>query len=140
MHKTKQRIFNDWNKNTEWKWNKWNNLNKAWIVEHPSWYKYFKINYHLKELPPEKMLFIDMQKSEINERKRMPNKTEIFMQFRTKISHVCLMLVIWIDVILCYFYGNVLSMKSKQKRMMARAPIESLRICSFCISSQFVPM
>ena len=52
------------------------------------------INYHLKELPPEKMLFIDMQKSEINERKRMSNKKEIFMQFRTKISRVCLMLVI----------------------------------------------
>ena len=47
-----------------------------------------------------------------------------------------------LDVIMvsCVFYGNVLSMKSKQKRMMARAPIESLRICSFCISSQFVPM
>ena len=50
------------------------------------------------------------------------------------------MLLIWIDVILCFLSPNVLSMKSKQKRMIARAPIESLRICSFCISSQLVPM
>ena len=34
----------------------------------------------------------------------------------------------------------VLSMKSKQNKIMASAPMESLSICSFCINSQFVPM
>ena len=71
------------------------------------------------------------------------NKCEqkwMLMQIKEIISHIYFDMVVWIDVILCYLSPNVLSIKSKQKRMIARAPIESLRICSFCISSQFVPM
>ena len=76
------------------------------------------------------MLFIDMQKSEINERKRMSNKKEIFMQLRTKISRVCLMLVIWIDVL--FLWQTYLVWKASRKEWWLEPPS---RVWEFVLSA-----
>ena len=57
--------------------------------------------------------------------------------------NILLLMLLW-RVHSCYYHRchphHLLSMKSKQKRMMASAPMESLSICSSCISSQLFPM